>query len=644
MTVLPLVSAWILGVLAVGALWPRAAVRRDLGLILPLGAGVGLGLTSALFYAASLTPWAGRVSALLECGLFCVLLLWAARRSRAADAAGHNPNATGDSMNRLDGAAVAERVACWMLLATAGVAGGAIMMRAWQHEPLGGWDAWAIWNMRARMMVRWDEMWPAYSAQPSLQWSHPDYPLLVSASVARGWVWLGAESAQYAALVSATFTTVSAWFLGAVLLRTAGFVAGAAGVALYMGTPAILTMASNQYADIPQGFFFLGTAGLIVLARREAPAAGLHVLTGLCLGLAAWTKNEGLLFVLVTALALAGEAAWRRTWRPLLPVALGLAAGLLPTLAFKLFHAPPNDLVAGASALGEKLFSTERHRLIAAAFWRDLRGFGGWQHSPEVLIAAGIFWGMIRQRNAGGTGWAVVATSLLLTWGGYYMVYVFSPRDLAWHLNTSLVRLYQQLWPSAVFLWCGWALAETKAAAGNLVQTEGTTKPGRALPWRFLAPAMLLAALATSHALSLQPGDQELARVRLAGGGTLTATAGDGWYGMELNAKHRWLWSQGMSTFVLHPEDTGNRRDGTFGFKFGVRSLDRRTLKIFLGDELIWEGVSEMRLRYFEVEGVPLSAAAAGLRFVSEPPGIFEADIPNARRLSFGIYDFALKP
>ena len=34
---------------------------------------------------------------------------------------------------------------------------------------------------------------------------------------------------------------------------------------------------------------------------------------------------------------------------------------------------------------------------------------------------------------------------------GYYWVYILTPVNLTWHLQTSLNRLLAQLWPSAVF-------------------------------------------------------------------------------------------------------------------------------------------------------------------------------------------------
>jgi len=37
-------------------------------------------------------------------------------------------------------------------------------------------------------------------------------------------------------------------------------------------------------------------------------------------------------------------------------------------------------------------------------------------------------------------------------YAGYFCTYVVTPLDLTWHLNTSLDRLYAQLWPSLLLL------------------------------------------------------------------------------------------------------------------------------------------------------------------------------------------------
>ena len=42
--------------------------------------------------------------------------------------------------------------------------------------------------------------------------------------------------------------------------------------------------------------------------------------------------------------------------------------------------------------------------------------------------------------------------ALLAMYAGYFCTYVVTPLDLTWHLNTSLDRLYAQLWPSLLLL------------------------------------------------------------------------------------------------------------------------------------------------------------------------------------------------
>jgi len=35
---------------------------------------------------------------------------------------------------------------------------------------------------------------------------------------------------------------------------------------------------------------------------------------------------------------------------------------------------------------------------------------------------------------------------------GYYFIYLITERDLAWHLDTSNLRLFVQLWPSVLLV------------------------------------------------------------------------------------------------------------------------------------------------------------------------------------------------
>ena len=78
------------------------------------------------------------------------------------------------------------RAACVVLL----LVSFAVPVIEYLRSPHGQWDAWAIWNQKARFLFRAGEGWTASLAIP---WSAPGHPLLVSLSVARLWAYAGAE-------------------------------------------------------------------------------------------------------------------------------------------------------------------------------------------------------------------------------------------------------------------------------------------------------------------------------------------------------------------------------------------------------------------------------------------------------------------
>ena len=49
-------------------------------------------------------------------------------------------------------------------------------------HPHGRWDAWAIWNLRAKFLATPSDRWRD-AFDPVVSWSHPDYPLLLPLAV-----------------------------------------------------------------------------------------------------------------------------------------------------------------------------------------------------------------------------------------------------------------------------------------------------------------------------------------------------------------------------------------------------------------------------------------------------------------------------
>jgi hypothetical protein len=364
----------------------------------------------------------------------------------------------------------------WLLVAV-GAAAFAGLEGQRRH---GGWDARAIWNCRARFLFRAGDHWQdAFS--PLLAWTHTDYPLLVPAGVARLWAYQGSDSPAAPATLAALFTFAIPVLLYGSLSELRSPWQGVLAAAAVLGTVSFLNIAARQYADVPLAFCYL--AALVVLGLHDArPSAsrGLLVLAGGMAGLSVWAKNEGWAFLAVLGVARAAHtlprAGWKGLGRELAALLLGMAGPVTITLFFKLTLAPSNDLIAGQTWPGllERLSDGSRYVDIAAAFGEELLGIGPW--ALVVLAAYGLLLG---RAPASATGWVGFPALMLgLMGAAYFSVYVLTPRDLTWHLSTSLERVTHQLWPLMVFVW--FLLIATPEEA--LRRQEDSPHPGQPSP------------------------------------------------------------------------------------------------------------------------------------------------------------------
>lgn len=445
--VLPIYTGWMV----VSALWSpgrEAVPQRLIRGILALG--IGLGLASAGFFLAVVLWGPGR-GATMTADVVLLLGALALRRACGRRAAAARPD-NGPAPSRAAwprrllrmsaGLAVVSGVAAWGLLA--------------RSRPHGDWDAWAIWNLRARFLVRGGDHWQdGFSAL--VGWSHPDYPLLLPGLVARSWLYAGREAVLVPVTLALWFTFATIGLVSAAVAARRGESQGWLAALVLVSTPTFLTMGTTQMADVPLGFFFLATLVALGLSDLTANRRGLLGLAGILLGLSAWVKDEGLVFGGAVLLARLMTTVRRTGWRESLGELGGLAVGLVPVLCvvayFKLRVAPPNPFLApGAEPLLRRLADVDRYLQIARAFAAEARAFGGWPVTVVGLLAAYLL--VVGRRVPVGERASVAAggLALALTVMGYLGVYVVSPYPLAWHLATSLPRLLVPLWP-------GWVLA-----------------------------------------------------------------------------------------------------------------------------------------------------------------------------------------
>ena len=234
------------------------------------------------------------------------------------------------------------------------------------------------------------------------------------------------------------------------------------GLAFLLGltlltTPGYLEYGVSQYADLPLAVYILCTVVLLCLYFEEPDTRrGLLVLAGFTTGCAGWTKNEGELFILATSSVLLLPALARPM--PALRRFAAFFMGLAPPLAviafFKITIAPPGDFPGNRNyqELMGQVLNPDRYLTILASFGSHFWPFGGWIISPVIPLLVFIALRGIDRKAINGYGWATGVGALAIQLAGYYAVYVITPMELRWHIDSSLDRLLLQVWPSALLL------------------------------------------------------------------------------------------------------------------------------------------------------------------------------------------------
>jgi hypothetical protein len=343
-------------------------------------------------------------------------------------------------------------------------------------------------------------------------------------------------------------------------------------------------------------------------------------------GLAAWTKNEGLLFAVIVGAVAMARGLSTGLWRTVGAFLTGLAVALLPVMYFKFGIAPPNDIVASDPWLRlHAVLDGSRHRLILQSLWRDLGRFGEWSTTPFVAMLLPMIGGGWKRLNA--REWAVAAV-LALVLAGYYLVYLLTHMDLTFHLDSSLVRLLLQLWPGAVFLWC-LAISfpsTTFTLRWNISRRNTTTL--------FLVTNLVMGALVLV-VLGRQFPLNQLAAARIDGA-EAAIFVGEGWFAPERHGNDRWVWSKGESTLLI---ELNAGQAGAVTLQFGIRGLGERTVTARVAGRMVWQARIGENAEHVEIKGLVVPPGSTAMVFETDAPGVPESNDPEARKLTYALYN-----
>ncbi len=296
-------------------------------------------------------------------------------------------------------------------------------------RPHGSWDAFAIWNVRAKHLAGPD--WRTIT-QPEFDPVVADYPLLVPAAAAV------AGPVPVAVLFLAATTALVVAAVAILHSPAMGLLAGL----VFLTGRTWLWEAASLCADVPLSFFILATVVMMLLDRPLA--------AGLAASLGSWTKNEGLVFFALTVVLCA--VFLRRRMRTYL---LGALPVVVLVGIYKLFIAGRGYLAdqPAGQALAQ-LADPARYLAIAKQFGIVVLGFGQGIVHPIVLLAILAAAYGVRRGALARPEVRFSAAAIALLVASYCAVYLVTPLDLEWQLATSLARLVCHVWPAALVVAC----------------------------------------------------------------------------------------------------------------------------------------------------------------------------------------------
>lgn len=439
MLALPFLTALALGLLLVRCILPDLPTRPRWGgpvLDVSLGMGLGMGLTSSLYF---ILLWIGiaRFQLAFEGAAIAAAAFWFIRQRGRRGV--------------LEGEELPSFPWTWLLLLLLGacfaffVASFALAASA---NPQGEWDAFAIWNLRARFLAAGPDGWRG-AFSPLLSMTHPDYPLLLSGFVARCWTMTGEITSAAPLATALVFPVCVFGVLFGTLALGRSLTTGLLAVLVLFATGSFTGQASAQYADLPLSYFFLASLALLWLAQRFPQSPALALAAGAAAGMAAWTKNEGIPFLVlafIAAFLFLGRSAAVR-------FALGAAPFALITAAFKLFLAPGLEPLfrQGPASIGAKIVDPGRYFQILGTFVTNTLEVGFPATHP--LLAFGLLALFLRFRGRDQLrALRLLALPVAGMFAVYFGAFLFSTDALKWHLDTASQRLFMQIWPGLILL------------------------------------------------------------------------------------------------------------------------------------------------------------------------------------------------
>jgi len=310
-----------------------------------------------------------------------------------------------------------------------------------------GWDGLLVWEIKARLAYLNNGVIPiSYFSDPTRQWTHPEYPLLLPLTEAYLYSWLDRCDQGLVKLVFPLFYVIALMLLYVGGSRIGGQRwRGFLSAFLLFFVPLTIIgdgSVSSGYADFPIAVFYLASVMYLMEYVKTGSKGGLYI-SGCLSALLPWVKQEGLVLWLCLATITTIKVLQRREMKLLLFL---LLLGVLLFGGWRVFlgiiEVPigrdflPFDLMTLWSNL-------DRGEVIVKAAVKEMMNWRHWSLLWMGMLLALPFLFMTNSRRKQPVVLLLTVIIPIILYLGTYLFSAWSP--FIGHINCSLSRLLLQV-------------------------------------------------------------------------------------------------------------------------------------------------------------------------------------------------------
>ncbi|MCC6544978.1 MAG: hypothetical protein IT392_10860 [Nitrospirae bacterium] len=322
--------------------------------------------------------------------------------------------------------------------------------------PLRGWDALQTWAYKGKMFFY--DMGISYDILKD-PLTHPDYPLLIPLTFSWIYTSMGQVNDELVRMIyPLQFVSLLAIFFDAVR-KVAARRFSLLFTALLSMTPIIMIHTGGfvgvytadfvGYADLALSIFFLGAGAFFYLYMSEGDYAYL-VTAVLFLAMGAWTKNEGLVLLLIGGILITVSLAFgsKIKYKFILMTWGLLGVITLPWIIYKMYYHISSEYTPNMNTATMQSNLLRLPYIIKMFFYILFRKADLFNYSWYGYVISSL----INIRKSFRNPLIFLHAMILAQCASYIFIYLISPLDLKFHIETSLDRVFIHLTPLAILI------------------------------------------------------------------------------------------------------------------------------------------------------------------------------------------------